>query len=165
VGRQSVLFNRHPDKSTLPPVDRFDITKYRGFLEPPCTNAACPVCSSVFSPKWYISVLCLRTLVVLDICCQWSYCNIYCIVASFKITKYIGVFFGATVYKRCLSCMQLLAFLVVQGVLYLENTLSPTVRGVIGQLTVYILVRCRIVQQVALCCRKEAARCFMSVSS
>ena len=25
-------------------------------------------------------------------------------------------------YKRCLSCMQLLAFLVVQGVLYLENT-------------------------------------------
>ena len=59
---------------------------------------------------------------MLYICCQWLYCNIYCIVASFKITKYIGVFFGATVYKRCLSCMQLLAFLVVQGVLYLENT-------------------------------------------
>ena len=34
----------------------------------------------------------------------------------------IGSFFGATVYKRWLSCMQLLAFLVAQGVLYLENT-------------------------------------------
>ena len=37
--------------------------------------------------------------------------------------------------------MQLLAFLVVQGVLYLENTSCncppPTVRGVIGQPTVY----------------------------
>jgi len=36
--------------------------------------------------------------------------------------------------------MQLLAFLVVQGVLYLENTscnCPPTVRGVIGQPTVY----------------------------
>ena len=79
------------------------------FLEPPCTNAACPVCSSVFSLQWYISVLYLNMLVVLDICCQWLYCNIYCIVASFEITKHpMRSHSSVSVAICCFSCLVLL---------------------------------------------------------
>jgi len=51
---------------------------------------------------------------------------------------------GQIPYKRCLSCMQLLAFLAVQGVLYLKTPAAivpPTVREgrrVIGQPTVQV---------------------------